>query len=76
VNWRCGLCRPGSAAASGTLRFRPSGESDALVRVYFANPDDEDFGETEPFRMNGKRGAEVYIRPDVDAMGTGPFGFG
>jgi hypothetical protein len=56
-------------SVGGTLRFRPSVESDALIRVYFANPDDEDFGETQPFRMNGKRGASVYIRPDVDALG-------
>jgi len=56
-------------SAGGTLRFRPSAESDALVRVYFANPDDEDSERTAPFRMDGKRGAAVYIRPDLDSMG-------
>jgi hypothetical protein len=52
-----------------SLRFVASDESKALVRIYWANPDDEDFGETEPLRINGQRGAAVYIRPDVDALG-------
>jgi hypothetical protein len=56
-------------SAGKTLRFTPAAESKALVRVYWADPDEEEFGETRAIAVNGQRGAAVYIRPDMNALG-------
>jgi len=53
----------------GTLRFEPSPEADALVRVYWIRPGDSQYGEMRPLMVNRRRGAAVYIRPDTDALG-------
>jgi hypothetical protein len=55
----------------GGLRFEPSSETDALVRVYWIEPGDSQYGEMQPLTINGRRGAAVYIRPDTDALGPG-----
>lgn len=51
------------------LRFVPAPESDALVRLYWVEPGGDEFGETQPLMLHGKRGATVFIRPDVQALG-------
>lgn len=56
-------------SAGAGLRFEPALESSALVRVYWAEPDGAEFGETEPLMVHGRRGAAVFIRPDVAALG-------
>src|SRR5580658_8311233 len=44
-------------AAGGNLRFVPTSESKALVRIYWAEPGDDQFGETRPLRLvDGRRG--------------------
>ncbi len=53
----------------GTLRFVPGTESTALVRVYWAAPAEGEYGEMRPLAVGGRRGAAVYIRPDVNALG-------
>jgi hypothetical protein len=53
----------------GTIRFEPSPEADALVRVYWIRPGDAQYGEMRPLTVNRRRGAAVYIRPDTDALG-------
>jgi Matrixin len=55
----------------GTLRFEPSPETAALVRVYWIEPGDSQYGEMRPLTVNARRGAAVYIRPDTDALGPG-----
>ena len=54
----------------GTLRFEPSAEAEALVRVYWVRPGDAQYGEMRPLMVNRRRGAAVYIRPDTDALGA------
>jgi hypothetical protein len=53
----------------GAIRFEPSPEADALVRVYWIEPGDAQYGEMRPLMVNRRRGAAVYIRPDTDALG-------
>jgi hypothetical protein len=53
----------------GAIRFEPAPEADALVRVYWIEPGDSQYGEMRPLIVNGRRGAAVYIRPDTDALG-------
>ena len=56
-------------SAGGTLRFQPAPERDAQVRVHFVPASFGLYGEMRPLIVNGRRGAAVYIRPDVDALG-------
>ena len=51
------------------LRFEPAGESAALIRLYWAEPGAGEYGETQLLLVHGKRGAAVFIRPDVEALG-------
>lgn len=55
--------------AGGTLQFVERAEQSALVRVYWAGPTSGQYGEMRPIDVNGRRGAAVYIRPDVQALG-------
>lgn len=60
-----------SRAAGGPLAFASTTDEDAaLVRVYFAPPGAGQYGEMIPLRVNGRRGAAVFIRPDTDAFGV------
>ena len=52
------------------LRFEPAAESTAIVRLYWAEPNEGQYGEMRPLTVGGKRGAAVYIRPDVEALGA------
>jgi hypothetical protein len=56
-------------SAGGALRFEPSPEADALVRVYWVPASDGQYGEMQSLMVKGRRGAAVYIRPDTDALG-------
>src|SRR5438105_9341220 len=53
------------------LRFEPAPESSALVRLYWAESNEGQYGEMRPLTVDGNRGAAVYIRPDVEALGAG-----
>ena len=53
----------------GVLKFRPADEAAALVRIYWVPADAGQYGEMRPLLIAGRRGAEVYIRPDTDALG-------
>lgn len=56
-------------SVSGALRFEPSIEDDALVRVYWVPAASGQYGEMRSLLVRGRRGAAVYIRPDTDALG-------
>ena len=56
-------------SAGGALRFEPSGEQDALIRIYWVPAGAGQYGEMRPLTVNGHRGAAVYVRPDTDALG-------
>lgn len=53
----------------GGLRFEPSAARDALVRVSWVPASSGQYGEMRTTFVNGQRGAEVFIRPDVNALG-------
>jgi hypothetical protein len=56
-------------ALSGVLRFEPTAEDEALVRVHWVAPNFGMYGEMRPLLVRGRRGAAVYIRPDTNALG-------
>ena len=56
-------------SAGGALRLEPAPEPDALIRVQWVNADNGLYGEMRPLYVNGRRGAEVFIRPDTDGLG-------
>jgi matrixin len=56
-------------ASPKKLRFTAAKESDALVRVYWAGPDAGEFGEMRAVMVNGRPGAAVFIRPELEALG-------
>ena len=56
-------------SAGKNLRFEPASESSALVRLLWAQPGGGEYGETQPLLVRGRRGAVVFIRPDVEALG-------
>src|SRR6185437_8524127 len=47
----------------------PAIEQAALVRLYWAEANEGRYGEMRPLIVGGRRGAAVYIRPDVDSLG-------
>jgi hypothetical protein len=55
--------------AVNALRFEPASESAALVRIYWAEPAEGQYGEMQPLVVDGRPGAAVFIRPDMDSLG-------
>ena len=57
-------------ASGGGLHFvrSPSREA-ALVRVLWVTGRDGLYGEMRPIDVNGQRGAELYVRPEMDGLG-------
>jgi hypothetical protein len=56
-------------SVGGGLHFVPAAEAQALVRLYWAEPSDGQYGEMQPLMVGEGRGAAVYIRPDVESLG-------
>jgi hypothetical protein len=58
-------------ALGGTRAFaRSENEGSALVRVYWAPAAGGQYGEMRTLEVDGRRGAAVFIRPDMDALGS------
>jgi len=55
-------------SAAGSFRLEPAPEEDALVRVYWVPPNGS-YGETRALLVGGRRGAAVFVRPEVKALG-------
>jgi Matrixin len=51
------------------IRFTPGPESSALVRVYWAEPSEGEYGEMQSIVVGGRIGAAVYVRPDMSSLG-------
>jgi hypothetical protein len=64
--WALGDWRRSSANA---LRFEPSNEADAIVRLYWADRSEGQFGEMQALTIGGRPGAAIYIRPDMESFG-------
>jgi hypothetical protein len=59
-----------SAATNGQLRFRRvEAESAAQIRFYYLEANSPVYGEARPVEVNGKPGAEIYLRPAKAANG-------
>jgi hypothetical protein len=56
-------------SADKRLRFEATAESGAIVRLYWAESNEGQYGEMRPLTVGGRRGAAVYIRPDIDSLG-------
>jgi hypothetical protein len=56
-------------SAAKSLRLKAATESQALVRLYWAEPNGGEYGEMRPLIVGGQRGAAVFIRPDVQSLG-------
>ena len=66
---RSGHMQAWQRSASKGLRIEAATESDAVVRLYWAEPSDGQYGEMRPLIVGGRRGAAVFIRPDVESLG-------
>jgi hypothetical protein len=55
--------------AATRIRLQPATESDAMVRLYWAGSNGAQLGEMRPLTIEGRRGAAVYIRPNLEAFG-------
>jgi hypothetical protein len=53
----------------GAVRFEPAPEQDALISVHWVPAEYGLYGEMRPLLVNGRRGAAVYVRPDLAALG-------
>jgi hypothetical protein len=62
--------RAWESALGGALRFEQAAEDEALVRVHWVAPNFGMYGEMRPLLVRGRRGAAVYIRPDINALGN------
>ena len=57
-------------ASSGELHFvRASSKDSALLRVLWVTGRDGLYGEARTIIVNGQRGAELYVRPEMDGLG-------
>jgi hypothetical protein len=57
------------ARAVPAIRFEPSPESDALVRVYWTGADQGVYGEMRPLIVGGRHGGAVFIQADASLQG-------
>lgn len=58
------------AAGETPLKFtKVASKSDAHIRVYWVSQRTGLYGEARPIVVKGKRGAELYVRPEMDGLG-------
>lgn len=55
--------------AAGGIKWQLTLEQDALIRLYWTPPGIENYGEMRPLIVDGRSGAAVFIRADMDALG-------
>ena len=56
-------------SSGGAIRLVESSRPEALILVNFVGAQAGNYGEMRPIYVNGRRGAEVFIRPDTDGLG-------
>ena len=57
-------------AAAGNLKFIKAGSKpDAHIRVQWVSQRMGLYGEARPIMVNGRRGAELYVRPEMEGLG-------
>lgn len=58
------------AAGDAALKFtKAASKSEAQIRVYWVSQRTGLYGEARPIVVRGKRGAELYVRPEMDGLG-------
>jgi predicted Zn-dependent protease len=61
-------------ASDGKLHLEKTDRiTQANIRLHWADSEQGQYGETRPFVTDTMRGAEVYVRPDLRAMGSDIF---
>jgi hypothetical protein len=62
------------ASSDGKLHLEKTDRlAQANIRIHWADSEQGQYGETRAFVADGMRGAEVYVRPDLRAMGPDIF---
>jgi hypothetical protein len=56
-------------ASGGTLSFRVVDEKKARLRLYWVSAQSSLYGEMRPILVQGRRGAAVFVRPDIEGLG-------
>ena len=56
-------------ASDGKLHLVRSPKESALLRVLWVTGRDGLYGEARPILVNGQKGAELYVRPEMDGLG-------
>ncbi|MSO20938.1 MAG: matrixin family metalloprotease [Acidobacteria bacterium] len=56
-------------ATGGILAFRFVEEKDALLRLRWVSAPNSLYGEMRPIMVEGRRGAEVFVRPEIAGLG-------
>ena len=56
-------------ALGSTLELVPAPQDEALLRVHFVAAEAGQYGEMQVILVDGQRGADVFIRPNTDALG-------
>ena len=57
-------------AGRSAVKFEESKEERARIRVFWASGRMRLYGEARPVVVDGKRGAEIYVNPDVAQLGA------
>jgi hypothetical protein len=56
-------------ASDNAIRFEVAPEPSALVRLYWAEPSEGQYGEMRSVLVGDRLGAAVFIRPDLSSLG-------
>jgi hypothetical protein len=56
-------------SAGKSLQFQPAAESNAVIRLYWIEAGEGQYGEMRPLTVGKRRGAAVFIQPDVESLG-------
>ena len=59
----------GQRVARPDLTFASAAEARARIRIYWASSRMRLYGEAHPIMVDGKRGASIYVNPDVTQLG-------
>lgn len=58
-------------ASDGQLHLtKAASKDDALLRVLWVTGQNGLYGEARPINVHGRRGAELYVRPEMDGLGA------
>ena len=56
-------------STGGTIAFRIVEEKQARLRIYWVSAESGLYGEMQPIQVQGRRGAAVFVRPQIEGLG-------